>query len=119
MIKESIKITIAVENEERMINWSKLYKRIPISVQVTRKVKYDITWTRNDPSLDHMGKTMLDTKHIVLNLDMKPRLATHTYIHELLHAISEEYDVGLSENQVLALEKALYFILKPKNVFKE
>lgn len=101
------------------INWKKLFKRIPVSIQLTKKVKYDITWARPDPSLDHVGITHLEAKHIVVSLDLKPRAAVHTYIHEVLHAISEEYDANLSEKQVLALEKALYFVLKPGNLFKE
>lgn len=121
MIKESIKITTVVGNEGRMrLNWKSLYRRIPSSVQVNKKIKYVITWRRDDPSIDHDGIAYHnDDKFIVLKLELKPKEAVHTYIHELLHAISVQYDVGLTENQVLALEKALHFILKPKNVFKE
>lgn len=102
-----------------MIDWAKYFKRIPVSVQLTKKVKYDVLWTRPDPSLDHIGRTHTDSKQIIVDNTLKPKLAVHTYIHELIHAISEEYKVGLSEKQVLALEKALYFVLKPVNVFKE
>lgn len=101
------------------INWKSLYKKIPISIQITKKIKHDITWTRPDDSLDHVGITHHDIKHIVLNLSLKPKEAVHTYLHEVLHAVSEEYSVGLTENQVLALEKAVYYMLKPGNVFKE
>ncbi len=102
-----------------MIDWKSLYKRIPVFIQLTKKIKYDVTWTRSDPSLDHIGRTHPDSKHIVVSLDLKPRLAVHTYIHEVLHAVSEEYKANLSEKQVLALEKALYFILKDGNIFKK
>lgn len=102
-----------------MVNWKALYKRIPIAIQLTKRVKYDVTWTRPDPSLDHIGITHLEAKHIVLNLELKAKEAVHTYLHEVLHAISQEYEVNLSEKQVLALEKALYFVLKPNNLFKE
>lgn len=102
-----------------MIDWKSYFKRIPISIQLSRKVKYDVTWTRPDPSLDHIGRTHTDTKQIVVSLDLKPRMAVHTYIHEFLHAVSEEYEANLTEKQVLALEKALYFVLKPGNLFKE
>ena len=100
------------------VNWKSLFKRIPVSIQLTRTIKYVITWTRSDPSLDHIGRTHTDTKQIVVNMDLKPKMAVHTYIHEVIHAISEEYEVGLTEKQVLALEKALYFILKKGNLFK-
>lgn len=101
------------------INWKKLFKRIPVSIQLTKKVKYTVLWTRPDPSLDHIGRTHTDSKHIVVDNTLKPKLAVHTYLHEVLHAISEEYEVNLTEKQVLALEKALYFVLKPSNLFKE
>lgn len=102
-----------------MVDWGKLFKRIPVSLQLTRGVKYEITWTRPDPSLDHIGRTNPGTKQIVVSLDLKPKLAVHTYIHEVLHAVSVEYGANLTEKQVLALEKALYFVLKPGNLFKE
>lgn len=102
-----------------MINWKYYFKRIPVNVQVSKNVKYDILWTKPDPSLDHVGRTHLDSRHIVVSTELGPRMAVHTYIHEFLHAASEEYEVGLTEKQVLALEKALYFVLKPGNLFKE
>lgn len=105
--------------ENNVVNWKTYFKQIPVSVQLTKKVKYDVTWTRPDPSIDHMGRTHTDSKNIVVSLDLKPRMAVHTYLHEVLHAISEEYVVNLTEKQVLALEKALYFVLKPGNLFKE
>lgn len=102
------------------IKWKSLLNKIPVSVSLTNKVKYEITWRKDDPALDHVGIAYHnDDKFIIINLALKPKEAVHTYLHELLHAISDVYDVGLTETQVSKLEKAVGFILKPNNVFKD
>jgi uncharacterized protein YpuA (DUF1002 family) len=66
-----------------------------------------------------LGETRFDPKQIVIKDGQAPKDKVHTYIHELLHAISEEYEVNLTENQVRALERALYYVLKSDNVFRK
>lgn len=66
-----------------------------------------------------LGETRFDVKQIAIKDDQPPKEKVHTYLHELLHAISDEYEVGLTETQVRALEKAIYYILKGDNVFRK
>lgn len=102
-----------------MINWKALTKLIPHRVQITRKSFYEICYVDSFVDENVLGETRFDRKQIVIKDDQHPKEKVHTYIHELLHAISAEYEVNLTENQVRALERALYYVLKSDNVFRK
>lgn len=102
-----------------MVNWKALTKFIPNRVQVRRKTHYEICYIDAFVDDSVLGETRFDTKQIVLKDNQPPKEKIHTYIHELLHAISEEYEVGLTETQVRALERAIYYVLKDGNVFRK
>jgi hypothetical protein len=59
-----------------------------------------------------------DDKQILIEQGNKPKLTTTTYFHEVAHAFSHEYDIGLTETQILKIEKALHYILKEGNILK-
>lgn len=102
------------------MNWKGLLARIPNKVQVTSKVFYEILWT---PSIhkaeDCYGIMRPDAKQIVITQGYPPKATVTTYLHEAIHAFSEEYEVGLTESQVRKLEKALHYVLKEGNVFND
>ena len=102
-----------------MVNWKNLLKKIPSHIQVTKKARYEVVWTDGflDPNV--MGETRFDPNQIVIKNNLSPKETVTTYIHEVIHAISNEYDVGLTETQVRALEKSLYYVLKNDNMLKE
>jgi hypothetical protein len=102
-----------------VVNWKKLTKLIPHRVQVTRKSFYEICYVDSFVDENVLGETRFDRKQIVIKDGQHPKEKVHTYIHELLHAISAEYDVNLTETQVRALERALYYVLKSDNVFRK
>jgi len=102
-----------------VINWRALTKRIPSRVQVSRKSFYEICYVDAFVDKDVLGETRFDRKQIVLKDDQPHKEKVHTYLHELLHAVSEEYEVNLTETQVRALEKAIYYMLKSDNVFRK
>lgn len=101
-----------------MINWNHLKKRIPSRVIIGNN-SYEILFIDefNNPST--LGETRLEDKQIVLKNGQTSKELVKTYLHECLHAISEEYDVGLTEQQILKLEDSLTFILKDGNIFKK
>lgn len=65
-----------------------------------------------------MGETRFDPKQIILKKGYSDKETVHTYLHECLHALSHEFDIGLTEEQVKSFEKGLYYILKSNNLFK-
>lgn len=102
------------------MNWKSLVKRLPHKPQVTAKVCYGVLST---PSIvggpDCYGVMRPDLKQITPLEGMTPKNKTLTYLHEVTHAFSEEYDLGLTETQVRKIEKALYYILKEGNILKD
>lgn len=100
------------------MKWKKLLKQIPIQVQIDTGVFYDILWATE---FKHhlVGKTIPEYRQIILKTGETPKETVLTYLHEVIHAVSDAYGIGLTENQVLALESAIKHILKPNNVFKE
>jgi hypothetical protein len=101
-----------------MINWNNLKKRIPSRVTIGNN-SYEILFIDEFNSPSTLGETRLEDKQIVLKNGQTPKELVKTYLHECLHAISEEYDVGLTEQQILKLEESLTFILKDGNIFKK
>jgi IMP dehydrogenase/GMP reductase len=102
-----------------MVDWKKLTRGIPHRVQVARNAFYEVLYVDAFVQEDVLGETRFDRKQIVIKDKQHPKEKVHTYIHELLHAISEEYEVNLTEAQVRALEKALYYVMKSDNVFRK
>lgn len=101
-----------------MISWKNLKSRIPHLVKFRRKV-YEICWIDNFKDDHTLGETRFDPRQIVIKSDMGDKECVKTYLHEILHAISHEYDANLTETQVRALEDALTDVLKKGNIFKE
>jgi hypothetical protein len=101
--------------------WKKLSKLIPDRIQIKPKSWYDVVYKPAIEYLDNEchGLTDFDKKLILMNIEQSSRLRVVTYLHEVLHAFSYEYKLGLSEKQILQIEKALYYVLKENNIFKE
>jgi hypothetical protein len=101
-----------------VINWKKYYQNIPSCVKIGNN-DYQILWIDEFPK-DHeqLGESRFEEKQIVINLNQPIKEAVHTYFHEIIHSISSEYDVNLTEKQVLNLEKSLKDFLRPDNIFK-
>lgn len=101
------------------MNWSKLSKQIPLNVQIKSKVFYDVLWAKDFELHGQVGKSEPNYRQITIKLDETPKETVLTYLHEVIHAISDTYDIGLTEQQVLKLEQSLNYILKQNNIFKE
>lgn len=101
------------------MKWSHLLTLIPHKVQITSKVYYEVLWS---PKIvggeDSYGLMRPDAKQIVLEQGNTPKTTVTTYLHEVIHAFSEEYDIGLTETQVRKMEKALHYVLKEGNLLK-
>jgi hypothetical protein len=94
-------------------DWKKKVRHIPAKVQIAPKVTYDITFQKEivTPGGIHLyGFTDLDNKIITIKMDMTPKLTVETYLHEVFHAFSEEFELGLTENQVLGLEHIIPYL---------
>lgn len=101
-----------------MIKWKKLVQKIPSRVQITKDIFFDVLWTDEFADKKQMGSMDPNTKQIVIKKGMSNKDTAYTFFHELIHAISDIYEIGLTETQVEKLEKVLYYILKPNNMIR-
>lgn len=103
-----------------MVNWKKLAKCIPNKVQIKSKTWYDILWVDNLHDGKTLGMMIPDQKQIQLEINQTDKDKVLTYLHECLHAFSDENNIGLTEKQVRLLEtKMLYYWLKQSNLFNK
>ena len=102
-----------------MVNWKSLMKKIPNKVQLSKRGEYEIVWVDSFKQDDVVGETRFDRKQIAIKKKMSPKNTVITYLHEVAHGLSAEHEVQLTENQILALEKGLYYLLKDGNLFKK
>lgn len=101
-----------------MVNWKKMVTKIPSKVQIAKNKTYEIVWIDSFENEKVLGETRFDKNQIVIKKQLSPKTTIVTYLHEVIHAVSAEHDVELTENQVLALETSFYYLLKTDNVFK-
>lgn len=101
-----------------MVNWRKLVKRIPYKVQVGNKLFYEVVWVDRFDDPAQVGEMDNELKQIRIKIDQSNKEKVLTYLHEVIHAFSDEHNVRLTESQVSKLEKKmLYYWLKPDNLF--
>jgi len=97
-------------------NWKQLVKAIPPWLQVGKDRWFEVLYTKEFRE-GHVGETRPDSNQIIIQMGHTPKYTIETYLHELLHAISDEHDVSLTEGQIMKLEKAFTYILRKNNVF--
>lgn len=102
-----------------MINWKKLKRQIPHRVQITKNVWYEVVYADDFKDGKTLGETRYDMKQIVILNNQSPKMTVVTYLHELEHAFEMENEIGLTENQILKMEKSFYYRLKPDNIFSD
>jgi choline kinase len=102
-----------------MIKWIKLKKLIPSTIKIKNNCIYEIVWvTKFTNDAKQLGEARYDTKQILIHIKQSDREAVHSFFHELFHVVAYEYDINLTEIQVIKLESALYYLLKIFWLFK-
>lgn len=101
-----------------MVNWKKFKNSIPHFVQVSKKGIYEVLYTDDFLDGNTLGETRFNPKQIILKNGMSPKDTVTTFIHEIIHSFSNEYEANITESQVRALEKGSYYLLKFNNIFK-
>jgi hypothetical protein len=98
------------------VQWKALKKKIPAKVTIGDN-GYEVLWTDGfkDPTV--VGEKRVDPHQIVLKTGESDTETVKTYLHEVIHAWSDESGANLTESQVVALESLLPSILKQGNIF--
>lgn len=94
-----------------MISWKRLRKNIPSAVKVKRAL-YEVLWSQEHVSGQNYGETRFNPKQLIIYDDGNAKETVHTFFHELLHAVSHEYEINLTEQQVQKLEDALPVLIE-------
>lgn len=90
---------------------------IPTSVRITPKVTYEVLFSDEISSgPDVLGEMRPVEKQIIIKNGQSQTELVKTTIHEIIHAISDENDIGLTETQVRKLENAVYRVLRLNGV---
>jgi len=103
----------------KIIDWDDLFNRIPSVVQI-KKAKYHVLWVDafpNDPT--QLGGTDPNKFQITVKNGQTSKESVCTFLHEVAHAFNFEYEMKLTEAQVVKFEKSLHWVLKPGNIFKD
>lgn len=102
-----------------MINWFKYLQSIPPRIKIGKSI-FEVLWISEFKDKEQVGESRFsEEKQILIKINQSNKETVHTYFHEVLHAISEEYSVNLTEKQVLNFEKALKDLLRKNNLWKE
>lgn len=102
----------------KRIKWKQLRNQIPSRVEIGSRW-FEIIWIDEFKDGKTLGETRFDPPQIVLKTNETDKETVKTYLHEITHAVSDEEEVGLTENQVIGIERSLTYLLKPNNVFTE
>jgi hypothetical protein len=89
------------------------YPAIPSHIRITAKRDYEVTYIDNfkdDPK--QLGECRWNPPQIVVKADQPIGEKFSTVIHESIHALDFEEDIGLTERQVLKLERGIFRMLK-------
>lgn len=82
---------------------------IPSSVRITRDISYEILFVDEFVDPRCLGECRPVEKQIVIKNGQSDTEMYKSYIHELFHAFSFEYEgMNLTEKQVRLLEEAFY-----------
>ncbi len=81
--------------------------KYPSKIHVGSEV-YTIKFVRG---LKCYGVTDSGDKTIKIKKGLSPRETMKTLIHELLHAVDFEHDIGIKHKKVYALEEALFGLI--------
>lgn len=90
----------------------KLLKHILPRIRATKDRTYEVLYVDNFLDEKQVGRCDFNTSQITIKNNESPTETFKTYIHEILHALSNEYEAGLTETQVQKMELAIFKFLK-------
>lgn len=86
---------------------------IPNSVRITADVAYEVLFSDEISSgPDIMGEMRPVEKQIIIKNGQSQTELVKTFIHEVIHALSDENDIRMTESQVRKMETAVYRFLR-------
>lgn len=90
------------------LNYKRSKKNIPTSLRTRNRKSFEVLWSdslSDTQGTKLYGKTEFEPNRIILNKDQSDKDAVLTTWHEYIHAFDHDNEIGLTEGQVLKLEK--------------
>jgi hypothetical protein len=88
------------------------YPTVPSHIRITAKRDYEVTYINNFKDPIQLGECRWEPPQIVIKAGQCDKEMFSTVLHEVIHAISFEEDINLTEKQVLKFEKGILRVLK-------
>lgn len=86
--------------------------KLPHKIRITSKVSYEILHVDAFDDPEQLGECRFDTKQILINKNQSDTETIKTFIHEVLHALSEESGAAIPHGSIYKLESAILKMLK-------
>lgn len=77
-----------------------------------KKKQIEVTYQKDYVHGKHFGLWDPNSNVIIISDSVADSTKELTFVHEMLHCLSELYDIGLTEKQVEALDGPLYRMIK-------
>lgn len=88
------------------------YPPIPSHIRITSKRDYQVMYVDSFRDDEQLGECRWNPPQIVAKAGQSDKEIFSTILHESIHALDFEEDIGLTETQVLKLERGLLRMLK-------
>lgn len=95
-----------------------MVRRIPHKIKLSSKDSYDVVIVPRFDNSDDLGRCDPNIKQIKLCIEKQSESQiVSTLTHEILHLINFSNDLGITENQILGLEKGIISAFKLNHTF--
>lgn len=95
------------------LSYKKLKVNIPTNMKTSPTDNFEVLWS--DDLTDAGGKklygmTRFEPNQVLISKDQTDKDAVLTAWHEMIHALCHSHEIGLTETQVVKLEKSFPYI---------
>lgn len=88
------------------------YPPIPSHIRITSKRDYQVMYVDSFKDVEQLGECRWQPPQIVAKAGQSDKEIFSTILHEAVHALDFEDEIGLTEAQVIKLERGLLRMLK-------
>lgn len=85
---------------------------IPNFIRIKPKISYEVVYIDEFKDGETLGECRFNPNQIVIKNKQSNTETFKTFLHEVIHAVSVENKVGLTENQTRSLEDGIYRVLR-------
>ncbi len=96
----------------------RLLPKIPTKLRTASRSHYEVLFIESFSNPLQVGECRPDNKQIIIKSSLTDKEKLSCFIHESIHAVNFEYEIGLTETQVLKLETAIMKVADLNKLFE-